>query len=205
MPTGYTAVLCEKGQSFQDFAIRCAHAFGALIELRDEPLDAPIPDNIGDSSYYEKALAGAIAKRDELAAMTPEQAAEHGRQLREQDIQRLNKTIAEHIVIRDRLAVMVKQVKGWLPPTKDHDGLKKFMLQQLETSSSDGDPSYFEKALAGAKERSAEDYHLAEVRQAEQDIEYYRKKAAEDDARNKERREWISALRQSLAGDSHES
>lgn len=41
MPTGCTAKLHEDDQSFRDFALTCARAFGATIAMREEPLDAP--------------------------------------------------------------------------------------------------------------------------------------------------------------------
>ena len=43
MPTGYTAGILE-GETFEQYALQCAKAFGALVMMRDEPSDAPIPD-----------------------------------------------------------------------------------------------------------------------------------------------------------------
>jgi hypothetical protein len=57
MPTGYTAKLMEEGQSFPEFAMRCARNFGALIMMRDESLDVPIPEQFEPSDYYRKKLS----------------------------------------------------------------------------------------------------------------------------------------------------
>ncbi len=64
MPTGYTAILMEKGQTFQEFIMGCARAFGALIEMRDSPNDAPIPDKFEPSDYHAKRI---IELREKLA------------------------------------------------------------------------------------------------------------------------------------------
>lgn len=53
MPTGYTYPVCEgKITEFPDFALSCARAFGALISMREEPMDAPLPDEIAASTNY---------------------------------------------------------------------------------------------------------------------------------------------------------
>ncbi len=56
MPTGYTAAV-QNGTvtRFADFAMNCARAFGALVELRDE-MDAPIPDTFKPSTHHSESL-----------------------------------------------------------------------------------------------------------------------------------------------------
>jgi hypothetical protein len=45
MPTGYTdCVRSGEVTEFADFAMKCARAFGACIEMRDEPSGTPIPE-----------------------------------------------------------------------------------------------------------------------------------------------------------------
>ena len=56
MPTGYTAAIAD-GVTFEQFALNCARAFGALIDMRDEPSDAPIPERFEPSNYHEKKIA----------------------------------------------------------------------------------------------------------------------------------------------------
>ena len=60
MPTGYTAPIYEGEENFtfKKFAMRCARNFGALIEMRGEPLDAEIDFDkcFQPSDYYKKAL-----------------------------------------------------------------------------------------------------------------------------------------------------
>lgn len=61
MPTGYTAAVCDgKITEFPAFALQCARAFGALITMRDDAMNAPIPEEIKpDTSYYDKNISEA--------------------------------------------------------------------------------------------------------------------------------------------------
>jgi len=50
MPTGYTLDLYDgKNITFKEFVMKCAGAFGALISMKDESLDAPIPEHLEPS------------------------------------------------------------------------------------------------------------------------------------------------------------
>ena len=65
MPTGYTAdVMDGKVTDFKLFAMQCARAFGALVIMRDEPLNAEIPDEFSPSNYHFQELEQA---RERLA------------------------------------------------------------------------------------------------------------------------------------------
>jgi hypothetical protein len=69
MPTGYTAAI-KDGISFQQFAMACARAFGALVMMRDEPSSAPIPD-FQPSNFHVEHLELARAELARLQALTP--------------------------------------------------------------------------------------------------------------------------------------
>jgi len=64
MPTGYTAKLCEGEQSFGEFALGCARAFGACVMQREDSMD-DLPkarEHDGDVGYYSRALETARRK-----------------------------------------------------------------------------------------------------------------------------------------------
>lgn len=69
MPTGYTAAIAD-GISFTNYAMGCARAFGALIEMRDEPSDAPIPEEFKPSTYHLEELQKAQKKLHNLCKMS---------------------------------------------------------------------------------------------------------------------------------------
>ena len=58
MPTGYTAYVQDGViTEFADFAMKCARAFGALIDMRDESLDAEIRvQREPNTEYFDKEL-----------------------------------------------------------------------------------------------------------------------------------------------------
>lgn len=62
MPTGYTAGVKDGTVTdFKAFVMQCARAFGALIDMRDDPSDVPIPKSFAPSSYGKNILDGGSA------------------------------------------------------------------------------------------------------------------------------------------------
>jgi len=72
MPTGYTAGVQDgKITEFSDFALNCARAFGALITMRDDPQDTPIPEKFeARTSYYDERLENAKDLMTEILTLT---------------------------------------------------------------------------------------------------------------------------------------
>ncbi len=53
MPTGYTqAIVDNPNLSFKSFVLQCSRAFGALVTMRDDDNNAPIPDEIKPDDYH---------------------------------------------------------------------------------------------------------------------------------------------------------
>jgi len=86
MPTGYTATLMEKNQTFPEFIMGCARAFGALIMMRDDPNDATIPDKFEPSDYHAKGIIKAREKLAKLKAMTDGEKLAFGQTEKDEDI-----------------------------------------------------------------------------------------------------------------------
>lgn len=197
-PSGYTATLEKGEQSFEDFVLDCARAFGALIDLRDDP-DAPIPDEFQPSSYHVEGVADARKRRDEVLRWTDSQAASAAAADWAETRQRYQDAIDHAAACAQRYVTMIREVEKWEPPTSEHRGLKDFMLQQLrESLSHDGDATYYKGRLASLKLLSAEEYREREVERADKDIAYHLKHGAEDAERARQRSEWVRALRESL-------
>lgn len=197
MPTGYTAPLYEgKDISFEEFALGCARAFGALVMMRDDPTDAPIPDEFEPSNYYAQDLAAARERLAEVRAWTLKDAraalAKENAAIAAGNLERAEKEAALLI----RYEAMLAQAKAWEPPTPEHQGLKAFMVEQLESSIRfdtgpftmplrPNDPwAYRDEEIAAAEKR---------ITRSEQEDTKERKRAAE-------RTRWIRDLRDSLTG-----
>lgn len=197
MPTGYTAKLCEEGQSFPDFVFTCARAFGALILMRDEPLDATIPEVFEPSDLYLKMAAETKAKVERLSAMSAEEQIAEGERLRDEAIAAAEEYLAKARAQDARLQEMREKVIKWAPPTPEHEGLRNFMLAQIEMSF-DGDAFALE-LLDDARRKTPRDYFKQALENERQNITRYSTYHREEIDRTAKRNDWLSALRQSLS------
>lgn len=133
MTTGYTAAVMEGKATFGQFVWHCARAFGALIEMREEPKEAPIPV-FEPSPYYLEQKKQNEKELARLEAMGPAALERHVDGLRRETRLENAKRAAEHAQKLQRYESMLAQVRDWTPPTPDHEGLRKFMTEQLTSS-----------------------------------------------------------------------
>lgn len=197
MPTGYTSDLYEgKDIKFPDFVMKCARAFGTLIELRDEPLDAPVPEEFKPSSYHTEQLEKAEAEVTRIKAWDDTEADRQAQLAYEWAVREHEQTLADRAAKRERYEAMLAQVKAWTPPTSEHQGLKDFMVKQLEGSIDfDCGTDYLTvpERLTGAA------YKEQQLKSARWRISYHTEHGEDEVKRAAERTTWIRALRQSLA------
>ncbi len=199
MPTGYTHKLYEgEDQPFDDFVLSCARAFGALILMRDDPPDTPIPDEFKpESSYSEKQLAKAndvlsVARgwSDATAEAAADTDYKHAHYEWEQHLQRT-------AAMKARYEAMLEKVQAWEPPTPDHQELKEFMDKQLRESI-DFDCAGVERWYPEPQRKSGAEHKAAMIVIAERDIEYHTEQIAKEAERAQGRTAWVRALRDSL-------
>ena len=193
MPTGYTSKLYDgKKQTFQEFAMECARAFGALVTLRDDS-DAKIPDEFKPSEYAQESLKKAEKKLKEAIGWSDAAAAAKA-------LVEYNNSVKEYEASKERSAGIVKryremlaEVKKWTPPTPDHENMKKFMVEQLESSIKfDNYTPDKPKMLTGPQ------YKKEIIEGCQKDIGYYTKSHLEEVQRCEGRTAWVKALRDSL-------
>jgi hypothetical protein len=197
MTTGYTAKLVEKGQTFPEFIMTCAKAFGACIELRDESLDTPIPKKFEKSSYHVDALNTAKKDLVNIKAKSKEERLALGRELKDKSIRAGENYIAKTKLENDRIYEMIGRVIKWEPPTADHIGLKKFMLEQLKTSLNDLD--YSTKDLAKKKAKRPIDFYNNYVKGLEWQVKYHTEQEEKEVSSNVGRNQWLIDLRTSIS------
>lgn len=196
MPTGYTACVGE-GADFHKYIFGCARAFGALIMMRDDPQDAPIPEAFEPSDYHAKAIKEAQARLDELDRMSLEDAATAAQAAYADAVARNRKVMADNDALRAKYQAMLARVEQWKPPTTDHEGLKKFMREQLESSIDfDCKNEYYLRNMP--VQMTALEWRSEQVEQARRDIGYHSKEHAEEVGRAHTRTDWVKALRESL-------
>jgi hypothetical protein len=197
MPTGYTAELMEKGQTFSEFALRCARAFGALIEMRDSSLDAEIPAKFEPSSYRQESLKRHIAELERFKRMSNQEMLAFGEFRKTAHVKMLEEWKVRDATANKRLGDMAEKVKRWKPPSDDHVGLKEFMLEQIDASREKSD--YVELQIAKAKAKPPSDYYADAVLSEAKGIEYDNREIEEERKRVEGRNAWVQQLRESLA------
>lgn len=195
MPTGYTAELCEGEVPFEKFVLKCARAMGALIEMRDDAMDAPIPEEFKPSNYHQKRLDEELAELEKLEGMTDAEAEAEAEKEYQKAVKEHEESVAQTAAVRSRLVAMRSRVSQWVPPTKDHENFKKFMLEQLdETIKWDG-TSHSSKP----KKRSGSSWKKDGMKSAKDSIVYQKREHDEEVQRAKERTQWVADLRASLS------
>ena len=135
MPTGYTAYIKDgKITSGKEFLKLCTRAFGIAVDLKDESLDVPIPNHFEPHPYYEKAYKDSLVSREKAYSMTLEE-------VREDIISKYNDNkgraakILEEYKDEDKKYLKVREeIERWIPPTSEHENLKKFCLEQIDMS-----------------------------------------------------------------------
>jgi len=194
MPTGYTLDLHDgKDITFEEFALKCARAFGALIDMRDEPIDTPTPEKLEPSDYHLKELEKAAKRFEEIKDWDDEKAQEEAERLYQEALKKREESIKKIEQIRKRYEDMLLKVRQWKPPTPDHEGLKKFMIQQLEESIE------FDCFIPEMPQRlSGEELRKQQIEKILSDIEYHGKEYVEEVNRVYERNKWLLLLRKSL-------
>lgn len=193
MPTGYTNVILEKPEiTFEAFALRCARAFGVCIAMREESLDAPPPTEIRPDVRLLDSLHEAEANARKWEVMSLEEASRLNEEAYADSVESWERAKAEHMREKTLFGRMLAQVNGWSPPTSAHEGLKKFMAEQLATSMPRSE--YW----AAPRKKPAEEF-LAEARKSAAENVHRR---AEDwrraQAKAAEATEWLRDLRRSL-------
>ena len=197
MPTGYTAAI-KDGIDFQSFTLDCARNFGACITLRDEPNGGKaIPDAFEPSDYHLRALQEAISKLSELAAMPAEDCEHAAKRDWEQEKARVTQRIEEKRNLLAAYRSMLDKVNAWTPPSPEHEGLKKFMREQIEESIRfDCDTSYLGESVILL---SGDQWLARQIASCNKDLDYHKKEHVLEVERTAERTRWVQQLRDSLA------
>lgn len=197
MPTGYTAVLLEKPETtFKQFAMLCARAFGALVTMRDDDMDAPIPEKFKPSDYYVKRLRESQEEFATLSVLGTKARIQFGKKKQAETIAALEGSIEKEERENSCLEAMAAKVREWHPPSSDHVGLKDFMLEQLKIYKHD--PKWFRERISSTKQQNPLDVWQDALDSAKRNIQYFADEMQKEAERVAGRNEWLKQLRDSL-------
>ena len=191
MPTGYTTDIYNgKDVSFKDFALTCARQFGACIMQRDDPADEK-PKIMPEESYHTEELK-------KLGKFKKPTKAEFEKYVKT-EIADCKETIDKMKKLQEAYNKKIKEAQNWNPPTPEHEGLKKFMIQQL-TDSMQFDCSYdhYESELKKLNKMTYDDYVEQQKKNHNWKIKYNTEYLEKDLNNIRKRNKWIQELYNSL-------
>ncbi len=197
MPTGYTyEVQSGKIASLRDYALTCARGMGALIMMRDDPFDAPIPERFEPNTKYDdERIASAEATLAELRSLSTEECAARALAEHQAAVERDEERKLKHVAEAQRYTDMIAKVEAWECKA---DGLRDFMLSQLRESFAfdcRGEP-WLE---AKGEPLSGEAWRTARLNAAAQSLGSAKESREKEINRTEDRNRWLTALRESLA------
>lgn len=196
MPTGLTSKVATGESTFEDFVWTCARQFGALIEMRDMPHDAEIPEEFKPSLYHLEARDEAMAELE----VTINFSGSHCRTMADEEFKKNVESkvdgLAKNQKTLDNYDAMLLEVMEWETPSEDHKALKKLMMDQLKESREFDDSSkYLRRPISPV---SGPDWRKQRIDNLEEMISYHDREQLEENERAEKRNLWVQQLRESL-------
>lgn len=196
MPTGYTADVADgKIADLEPFVWQLARGMGALIMMRDDPHDAPIPERFEPSPYNAKKLDELRAEIGVLSAMTDDEAQVAADAEYQEDQRAQAEYFANKALQRQRYQAMIARLEAWRGAP---EGIKEFGLEQLSRSIDFDCREPFEWYRPPV-ERDGAKWRDSKITKLARDIEYHTTEAAKEIERTERRNAWLAQLRASLA------
>lgn len=194
MPTGFTSILEDKPDlPFADFALRCARGMGVCIMQRDEPLDEPPLEKVEPHPCYRESLDLAYEQVRKLETMAPAAATRRAKEEHRERVESNRQFRETHENERRIFGRMLAEVEAWKPPTPEHEGLKRFMREQLTMSMPSGNPYQVDETLL-----SGEEWLAKAQKRAAEDLARESKQYREAVKQAEDATAWLVALRASL-------
>lgn len=200
MPTGYTSdVSTGEITTLKAYALRCARAFGATVQFRDDPLDLDLEAEIAelgsdDIRCHTRRLAEAKQDLKRIKNMPLGELKEEAEKENAEELLRYEETVREEAEELARYQAMIDKVEAWEAPTPDHYELKNFMLSQLrESIQFDCGSSRFPPTPMTPAE-----YYASKLEHATRQIHYHETALAKAIEQANTRRKWLTDLIESV-------
>ena len=203
MPTGYTAHI-EDGEitTGKEFLRLCTRAFGIAIDVKDEPLSTPTPSSFEPSPFYKESYDRALKKLEEVNKMSFDEAKIQMKADYEKRISDYKAYAERETAMNEKYAKVRKEVDEWIPPTEEHEGLKKFALEQIDmcVTKQQYIDEYFEKSKEefDDSDEAVQNYINNIVDYYQRDIERSYKSWQEELERTRSKNEWMTKFLESL-------
>lgn len=202
MPTGYTAYI-ENGDitTGKDFLKLCTRNFGIAIDMRDESLSVPTQTHFEPNSYYKKEYDKAVEVCNKYRHMTFDEVKQEMIKSYNDRIASAKKCLEDYKSEDEKYKKIRDEIVKWNPPTDEHDGLKKFALEQIDISMNTSYYKYLEDDLN--KELDISDKavytYMNDINESyEKDVEMVYRRWQEELKRTAEKNLWMQQFIDSL-------
>ena len=194
MPSGYTSRVADGTiTSLDKFALLCARGFGALVTMRDEPLDASIPETLQpNTDHHDKQIVKAVETLQAVPAMSDAACDAAAKAEYDEEMVQHNTDLAERRAIKERYAAMLDKVTAWQPQAEIAE-LRRYMIQQLQKSI-----EYDCREPDHPVLKTGAEWRSKKIERAQWNLEYHTRQRSEEIERTNERNTWLSSLRESL-------
>lgn len=192
--TGYTEFICnDKVKTAEEFLLLCTSAFGYMAEFKDDPLSVPIDVRFVPSDYHEKALQREKEYLESYRRMTPEAIHFANMQDNNKQIEQLENARAKWQAENEKLQPILEGLEKWVPPTPEHEALKRFAIEQVKISLND--LSWLPESLAM---RTDEEWIDSRIKNSIEAIDYHEKGIQKDIETAEKKNRWLDALKKSV-------
>lgn len=209
MPTGYTAYI-EDGEitTGKEFLKLCIRAFGVAIDQKDESLSCPAYVKIEPDNYYEKRYNEAIDKLKLAKDMTFDEALQQMREYYSERISNYKHYVEKEIEKNNKYQKIRDEIEEWIPPTKDHNGIKEFALNQIDMCMTK--QKYIDEYIELSKEvlddskEAVEKYHTEYINDCQKELDRAYKSYQNELKQVAERNEFMQKFLDSIGSDEAE-
>lgn len=162
-------------------------------------MDAEIPEKFEPSSWYKEKIEGLERELEKVKRIGPLTAQTCAKEDYEQQVAAHQKYISNMKDDMSKYKAMYAKIVKWKPPTDDHIHLKKFMIDQINSSiAHDCDIQYHVEKIKELRPLTGAQWKKQRVKKIEENIKYCEEKYAEEVERAAWRTQWITELRKSL-------
>lgn len=210
MPTGYTAYI-EDGDitTGKEFLKLCTRAVGVAIDQKDDPLSVPTKTKFEPSQYYIDAYNEACAELRDARSVSFNDAKLRLKSKYHKKIEDYKKLAEKYSDLRNKYLKVRQEVEAWTPPTPEHDGLKKFALEQIDMCipSTERITEFINKSKEplDLSDEAITKFIEDNISQCKSSVEYYKKSMGAEYERVKEKQEWMDKFLVSLENMNGES
>lgn len=133
MPTLYTEFIKDGTiTNGADFLKLCTRNFGIASDLRDEPLSVPTPTHFEVNPYYKQQYEKAVRGYNEIQLRTYEEAKQDIIEAYKREAESYRRYYKRCVENNKKYLKIKEEILKWIPPTADHEEIKKFALDQID-------------------------------------------------------------------------